>query len=262
MKKLGFLGAGNMGGALIRGLIQFGAIQPEDVYVCGHHPEKLKEFSDELGFHVSPTLEEMAENVDAVLFAVKPYHIEAILKESGACLKGKIMLSVISGYDFDRYEKLLDPSVRHLYIMPNTPSSVGEGVLMFEEKHNLTSEEYDWVFEMFSKIGRVFTLPSRLMPAGAAVAGCGPAFIAMAIEALSDAGVKYGIPRAKAYALASQMVLGTAKMQMETGMHPGQIKDGVCSPLGTTIRGVQALEKAGMRSAFMDAVDAVMQYGK
>ena len=84
----------------------------------------------------------------------------------------------------------------------------------------------------------------------------------MAIEALSDAGVKYGIPRAKAYALASQMVLGTAKMQMETGMHPGQIKDGVCSPLGTTIRGVQALEKAGMRSAFMDAVDAVMQYGK
>ena len=262
MKKLGFLGAGNMGGALIRGLIQFGAIEKENVYVCGHHPEKLSAFSNELGFHVCETLEEMAQKTDAILFAVKPYHIEEVLKTSGACLKNKIMLSVISGYDFDRYEKLLDATVRHLYIMPNTPSSVGEGVLMFEEKHNLTDEEYAWIHTMFSKIGTVFTLPSRLMPAGAALAGCGPAFIAIAIEALADAGVKYGIPRKTAYALASQMVLGTGKMQMETNLHPGEIKDGVCSPLGTTIRGVQALERAGMRSAFMDAVDAVMQYGK
>lgn len=260
--KLGFLGAGNMGGALIRGLIKFGAIEADNVYVCGHHPEKLSAFSKELGFHVCETLEEMAGKTDAVLFAVKPYHIEKILKESGGCLKGKVMLSVISGYDFDRYEKLLDASVRHLYIMPNTPSSVGEGVLMFEEKHNLTEDEYACVFGMFSKIGTVFSLPSRLMPAGAAVAGCGPAFIAMVLEALADAGVKYGIPRKTAYALAAQMTLGTAGMQLETGMHPGEIKDGVCSPLGTTIRGVQALEKAGMRSAFMDAVDAVMQYGK
>ncbi len=262
MKKLGFLGAGNMGGALIRGLIEFGAINADHVYVCGHHPEKLSEFANELGFHVCETLEALASETDAVLFAVKPYHVEAILKESGDCLKDKILLSVISGYDFDRYAPLLDASVRHLYIMPNTPSSVGEGVLMFEEKHNLTEDEYVWVHEMFSKIGRVFVLPSRLMPAGAAVAGCGPAFIAMVLEALSDAGVKYGIPRKTAYALASQTALGTAKMQMETNLHPGQIKDGVCSPLGTTIRGVQALEKAGMRASFMDAVDAVMQYGK
>lgn len=262
MKKLGFLGAGNMGGALIRGLIAFGAIEADNVYVTGHHPEKLQAFSEELGFHVCETLEELAAQTDAVLFAVKPYHIEKILAESGACLKNKIMLSVISGYDFDRYDPLLDPSVRHLYIMPNTPSSVGEGVLMFEEKHNLTEEEHAWVFSMFSRIGRVFTLPSRLMPAGTAVAGCGPAFIAMVMEALADAGVKYGIPRKTAYALASQTVLGTAKMQMETGMHPGEIKDGVCSPSGTTIRGVQALEKAGMRSAFWDAVDAVMNFGK
>lgn len=262
MKTLGFLGAGNMGGALIKGLIEFQAIESKNVFVCGHHPEKLKAFSDELGFQIADTLEDLAKHCDAILFAVKPYHIEAILKESAHLLKDKIMLSVISGYDFDRYAPLLDPSTRHLYIMPNTPSSVGEGVLMFEEKHSLTNEEYRWVHDMFSKIGRVFTLPSRLMPAGAAVAGCGPAFIAMAIEALSDAGVKYGIPRAKAYNLASQMVLGTAKMQLETNLHPGAIKDGVCSPLGTTIRGVQALEKAGMRSAFMDAVDAVMSYGK
>lgn len=262
MQKLGFLGAGNMGGALIRGLIKFGAIDAHDVYVCGHHPEKLRAFSQELGFHVCETLEEMAKKTDAILFAVKPYHIENVLKESGACLKDKVMLSVISGYDFDRYDNLLDASVRHLYIMPNTPSSVGEGVLMFEEKHNLTDEEFSWVHGMFSKIGSVFTLPSRLMGAGAAVAGCGPAFIAMVLESLADAGVKYGIPRKTAYALCAQTALGTAKMQMETGLHPGEIKDGVCSPLGTTIRGVQALEKAGMRSAFMDAVDAVMQYGK
>lgn len=262
MKKLGFLGAGNMGGALIRGLIEQSAIEAENVYVCGHHPEKLAAFSAELGFHVCPDRKSLYEACDAILFAVKPYHIEDILKADREMLKNKAVLSVISGYDFERYQPLLDESTRVLYLMPNTPACVGEGVFMFESRHSLTEEEHEWAKGMFSAVGRVFSLPSRLMPAGAAVAGCGPAFIAMAMEALSDAGVKYGIPRALSYELIAQMALGTAKMQLETGMHPGMMKDGVCSPAGTTIRGVQALEKAGMRAAFMDAVDAVMNFGK
>ena len=259
MKTLGIIGAGNMGSALIRGLIQFGAIAPERMVVCGHHPEALEAFRQELGFRVAPDVGETLRLCDCVLFAVKPYHIEAILREHFEALRGKAVLSVIAGYDFDRYEALLPNDARHLYIMPNTPAGVGAGVLMFEEKHSLTEEESAWVREMFSKIGEVVSLPSRLMAVGSAVAGCGPAFVAMAIEALADAAVKYGIPRKLAYRLVSQMTLGTAKLQLVTGQHPGIIKDGVCSPMGTTIRGVEALERAGMRAAFMDAVDAVME---
>jgi len=262
MKKIGFIGAGNMGGALIKGLISFGAVEGKNVYVCGHHPEKLRAMSKELGFHISETRKDLYKVCDTVLFAVKPYHIEEILEEDRDLLKRKTVLSVISGYDFDRWQPLIDPSTRFQYIMPNTPAGSGAGVFMFEDKHSLYEEESLEVEQMFSHIGRVFKLPSRLMSAGAAVAGCGPAFIAMVIEALSDAGVKYGIPRALSYELVSQMVLGTAKMQIETGLHPGLLKDGVCSPGGTTIRGVQALEKAGMRAAFTDAVDAVMSFGK
>lgn len=258
MKTLGFVGAGNMGSALIRGLIRFGAIAPENVYVAGHHPEKLCAFQAEMGFRVCDCISEVIEKCDAILFAVKPYHIEALLSEHREALQKKIFLSVISGYDYDRYEKLLLPGTAHLYIMPNTPAGVGAGTFLFEEKHSLKSEDYDQIVWMFEKIGAVIPLPSRLMGVGAAVAGCGPAFVAMAMEALADAAVKYGVPRALSYRLVGQMMLGTAKMQMETGMHPGELKDGVCSPAGTTICGVQALEKAGMRAAFMDAVDAVM----
>lgn len=258
MKTLGIVGAGNMGSALIRGLIQFGAIAPENVVVCGHHPEALESFRKELGFRIAGSISDTLQTCDCVLFAVKPYHIEAILKENFELLRNKALLSVIAGYDFDRYDALLPPDTRHLYIMPNTPSGVGAGVLMFEEKHSLTGEEYACVKDMFSKIGEVVSLPSHLMAIGSAVAGCGPAFIAMAIEALADAAVKYGVPRALAYRLTSQMTLGTAKLQLVTGQHPGVIKDGVCSPRGTTILGVEALERAGMRAAFMDAVDAVM----
>ena len=259
MKTLGIIGAGNMGSALIRGLIQFGAVAAENVVVCGHHPEALEGFRKELGFRVASDVGETVRLCDLVLFAVKPYHIEAILRENFDLLRGKAMLSVIAGYDFDRYQPLLPPDTRCLYIMPNTPAGVGEGVLMFEEKHSLTQEEFAWVRDAFGKIGQVVSLPSRLMAVGSAVAGCGPAFVAMAMEALADAAVKYGVPRALAYRLVSQMTLGTAKLQLVTGQHPGVIKDGVCSPMGTTIRGVEALERAGMRAAFMDAVDAVME---
>ncbi|MBQ3078756.1 MAG: pyrroline-5-carboxylate reductase [Clostridia bacterium] len=258
MKTLGFVGAGNMGSALIRGLITAGAIESENVYVCGHHPEALKAFQAEMHFNISEDIPSLIEKCDAILFAVKPYHIEKVLEGCKDALRGKIMLSVINGYDFDRYKALLHPDTPHLFIMPNTPCSVGEGVFMFESRHSLPENEHKQIEEMFSKAGSVFHLPSHLMAAGAAVAGCGPAFIAMVLEALSDAAVKYGIPRVLSYKLASQTALGCAKLQLETGMHPGVIKDGVCSPAGTTIRGVQALEKAGMRSAFMDAVDAVM----
>ena len=143
--------------------------------------------------------------------------------------------------------------------MPNTPAKVGEGVMLFEETNSLEAEERQERMDMFSALGLVEEIPTHLMGIAGTLTGCGPAFIDLVIEALGDAGVKYGGPRAQAYAMVSQMILGSAKLQLETGEHPGVLKDNVCSPAGTTIRGVAALELAGLRAAFLDAVDGIME---
>ena len=143
--------------------------------------------------------------------------------------------------------------------MPNTPVMVGEGVLLFEEKNSLLAEEREEWIRIFRALGMVRSVPTRLMGVAGAITGCGPAFIDMIIEALGDAGVKYGLARADAYAMAAKMIEGSARLQLETGEHPGVLKDKVCSPAGTTIRGVDALEHAGLRAAMMDAIDRIME---
>ena len=143
--------------------------------------------------------------------------------------------------------------------MPNTPAMVGEGVLMFETENTWDADDRAWIMDTMSCLGTVVEIPSALQPAGMAIAGCGPAFIDLVIEALGDAGVKYGLSRELSYKLASQMILGSAKLQLETGTHPGVLKDNVCSPGGTTICGVDALEHGGVRKIFIDAVDAVIE---
>lgn len=262
MNRLGVIGAGNMGSALIRGLIDFEGMPAEHVYVCGHHPERLNAFAREKGFQVCGSVEALLNACDAVLFAVKPKHIEALISAHREELAGKTVLSVVSGYDFARMKTLLARGTHYLYIMPNTPCEVGAGTFLLENAHSLCEAEYADVRRRFETMGRVLEVPSSLMGIGAAIAGCGPAFAAMMLEALADAAVKHGVPRAMAYEMASQMMMGAAALQLKTGAHPGQLKDAVCSPGGTTIRGVQALEKAGMRAAFMDAVDAVMDAGR
>lgn len=142
--------------------------------------------------------------------------------------------------------------------MPNTPAMVGEGVLLFEEKNSLLPEEREEIKKLFEALGIVIELPVHLMGIGGALTGCGPAFVDLIIEALGDAGVKYGVPRKQAYEMVSQMIIGSAKLQLETGEHPGVLKDNVCSPAGTTICGVDALEHAGIRAGFIDAIDAIM----
>ena len=155
-------------------------------------------------------------------------------------------------------EEYLDKSTRFQFIMPNTPAMVGEGVLLFEEKNSLLPEEREEIKKLFEALGIVIELPVHLMGIGGALTGCGPAFVDLIIEALGDAGVKYGVPRKQAYEMVSQMILGSAKLQLETGEHPGVLKDNVCSPAGTTICGVDALEHAGIRAGFIDAIDAIM----
>ena len=259
MNKLGFIGLGNMGRAIASGLIAGGAIAPENVYGYAPHWDKLSAYAAETGIHACRTAQEVVENVDTVLMAVKPYVIEGVLAELKDALAGKAVVSVALGYDHARLRPLLPEDARIQFIMPNTPALVGAGVLLFEQTNSLASEEREDLIKKFSVLGIVEELSSHLMGIGGAISGCGPAFCAMMIEALADGGVKYGLTRPVAYRLASQTLAGTGKMQIETGQHPGAIKDGVCSPNGATIRGVEALERAGLRAAMLDAVQAVME---
>lgn len=259
MKKIGFIGMGNMARAIAGGFAASGAVKAEDMYGYAPRYERLKAFTDSIGMHACRSVGELLEQVDTVIMAVKPYVVEGVLAEIRASLKGKAMLSVVAGYTNEKYRPLVDESVRVQYIMPNTPCLVGAGMLLFEQENSLTPDELSQAIAMFRALGEVEILPTHLMAPAMGISGCGPAFAAMVIEALGDAGVKYGLPRAVAYRLASQTLLGTGKMQLETAMHPGEIKDGVCSPAGTTIRGVEALEACGVRRAFMEAVKATME---
>ena len=259
MKTLGFIGMGNMAKAIVEGIIKSEFLCGKNIYAYAPHQDKLRKNAESIGFHPCRTMEELLEKADTVVMACKPYQIEGVLDEYRGALAGKALVSIAAGWDFARYAPLVDESTRVQFIMPNTPAMVGEGVMIFEQTHSLKDEERKELMAMFSALGLVEEIPSSLMGIAGTLTGCGPAFVDLVIEALGDAGVKYGVPRAQAYALISQMILGSAKLQLETGEHPGVLKDNVCSPAGTTIRGVNALERAGMRAAFLDAVDSIMQ---
>lgn len=257
--KLGFIGLGSMGRAIATGLVTSGAAKPADIFGYAPHWDRLKRYADEIGINACKSAAEVCEKSDTVVIAVKPYVIESVLAEVRNPLHGKALISVALGYDFAKLSALVDESTRVQFVMPNTPATVGEGAMLFEESHSLRAEERNEIIRLFESLGIVEELPSRLMGIGGCISGCGPAFAAMIIEALADAGVKYGLPRQTAYRLASQTLLGTGKLQIETDTHPAALKDAVCSPAGSTIRGVEALERAGLRAAMFDAVQAAME---
>ena len=256
--KIGFIGMGNMAQAIAAGIIYSGKIDGTDVYAYAPHQDKLKANASKIGFVPAPTPKALVQSVDVVIIACKPYQIEDVLSDLSADLAGKAIVSVAAGWVFETYYKILGDNVRVQCVMPNTPSMVGEGVLLFENKNSLTSDERAEIMDMFGSLGLVEELPTNLMGIGGAISGCGPAFMDMIMESYGDAAVKYGIPRPLAYKLISQTMLGSAKLQLQSGTHPGALKDAVCSPGGTTIRGVAALEKAGLRSACIESIDAIM----
>ena len=259
MKNIAFIGLGNMGKAIAAGLIKSGAVAAENVWGYDPYTAGLSAFCNETGANACASAQDAIAHADTVLIAVKPYVIEGVLADIKEALKGKALISIALGYGYDRLAPLVDESTRVQFIMPNTPAMVNAGVLVFEQKYSLNENERNEIMDLFKNIGVVEQLPPHLMGVAGCISGCGPAFAAMVIEALADAGVKYGLPRPTAYRLASQMLAGTGKMQIETGMHPGVIKDAVCSPAGSTILGVEALERAGLRAAMCDAVEAAMK---
>ena len=262
MKKLGFIGMGNMAQALCLGFANSGLLAEGSLYAFAPNQEKLIKNSTIYKFQPIDSVEKLVELCDVVIMACKPYQIESVLAKVGKLLSGKALVSVAAGWGFADYAKFLDETVRVQFVMPNTPAMVGEGVHLFEKTNSLEKQEREEIQALFASTGTVIELPDHLMGIGGAITGCGPAFVDLFMEAYGDAAVKYGIPRQDAYKMIAQTVLGSAKLQAVTGEHPGVLKDNVCSPAGTTIRGVGALEKAGFRSACISSIDAIMEFKK
>lgn len=256
--KIGFIGMGNMAKALVAGFLKSGKVTGDEIFAYAPHQDKLNKNASELGFTASKSSEELVEMVDIVIMACKPNQIEAVLEKLGDKLNGKALLSIAAGWNFASFTKILGDKVRIQCIMPNTPAMVGEGVMLFEKTNSLNDQEREWILFLFATLGIVEELPTSLMGIGGAVTGCGPAFMDLIMEGYADAAVKYGIPRSVAYKLVSQTMLGSAKLQRMTGEHPGVLKDAVCSPGGTTIRGVDALEHGRLRAICIDSIDAIM----
>ncbi|MCI8349460.1 MAG: pyrroline-5-carboxylate reductase [Firmicutes bacterium] len=254
--KIGFVGMGNMAKALAIGFIKSGYLDCKDVFAYAPNQEKLRKNSQKIGFIPCSSAGELSQSCDVVFAACKPYQMEKVFGAIKDELKGKTVVSVAAGWDFEKLSCLLGDEVKVQYILPNTPVEICNGVIVMENVSNMGQDERLKVKKLLESVGKVVELPGNIMGAASSVSGCGPAFIAMVIEGLADGAVKNGVPRAQAYELVCSMMIGTAKLQLETGTHPGEMKDNVCSPGGSTIRGVSALEEAGLRNALIKAVDA------
>lgn len=255
--KIGFIGFGNMGRAIAEGLIGQGVCAPDDIFACAGHFDRLQKTAAALGVHAEADARAVVAHSELVIPAVIPAILEDVLRPVLPELQDKLVVSIVSGWDFARYETLLAPGTRHISTIPNTPIAVGAGVLACEVTHNLNDAEYTVFREIFEKISLLVPVTAAQFGAAGTLGGCTPAFTAMYLEALGDAGVKYGLTREAAYEMAAQVLIGTGRLYLEQKQHPGAIKDGVCSPGGTTIRGVAELEKRAFRGTVISAIDAI-----
>lgn len=255
--KIGFLGFGNMAQAMAQGWIRPGNLKPDSLYATARNLENLRNNTEALGIHAVDSTKEMIQEVDIVVLAVKPYQIQSVVEPVKDLLKNKIIFSVAANVTFEMFQEFLSEDHSHVSSVPNTPVSIGEGIIVVEEKHSLSNKEWKTLEEALQMLGLVQKVPTDQLSIAGTLAGCGPAFASLFLEALADGAVKYGLSRADAYTLASQMMNGTGKMYLETNEHPGVMKDKVTSPGGTTIKGVAALEEHGFRNAVIQAFDAI-----
>jgi len=253
-KKIGFIGCNNMNGAILQGALKSNVIAKENVFVYDISPIVMERMKS-LGVNVVESNKALCEACDLIILGTKPHHVEEAIKQCQEGFDGKALVSVAAGLSIAHLKKLTKGKTRILRTMPNTPAMVGEGVSVFCVETDLLEEEKAEVMAIFEGIGTVEWVEERLINAVAAISGSGPAFFSMFVEALGDGGVKNGLPRELAYQLAAWTMVGTGKMLLETGLHPGQMKDMVSSPGGTTIEGMKALEKGGLRYAVIDCVD-------
>ncbi len=257
-RRIGFLGAGRMATALARAWSRSGRVAAADVLASDPLPAAREAFTRETGCRATADNRAVAQHADALVLAVKPQTMAAVLGDVRDVVqaRGPLVVSIAAGVTLAQLADALGSSTRLIRVMPNTPCLVGASASGFTPGEHATAADVSLVQGLLDDAGKAFRVPEALLDAVTGLSGSGPAFVYLMIEALSDGGVRVGLPRDVATALAAQTVLGAAKMVLETGEHPGTLKDAVASPGGTTIAGLHELERAGVRGALMNAVEA------
>ncbi|MBE6662452.1 MAG: pyrroline-5-carboxylate reductase [Ruminococcaceae bacterium] len=262
MSKIGFIGTGNMGGALARAVSKSG----HDIYLSDFLKEKAEALAEELENACATDNAAIVASCDMIFLGVKPQMLPALADElaSGLAARQKpvCLVSMAAGVSLERLGELFGKNTPILRIMPNTPVAIGAGMILWCD-NGLASEGDKRLLEAALRFaGKLDAIPERLIDAASALSGCGPAFVCLFIEALADGGVRCGLPRDKALLYAIETAKGTAALIAESGKHPGQLKDEVCSPAGSTIEGVTALENGGFRALAIDAVTTAYERTK
>lgn len=259
-KSIGFIGAGAMAGALLSGLAKANLVNPEKLFASDINQEQLERLASKLGINTCRENWELVGKVDIVILAVKPQVMERVLKEIRTVAKpDQLFISIAAGITIGFMETFLPSPVPVVRVMPNTPSLVGEGAAAVALGSHANQEHERLATAIFGAVGKVVTVRENLLDSVTGLSGSGPAYVYIMLEALSDAGVRVGLPRDVATTLAAQTVLGAAKMVLETGEHPGKLKDMVTTPGGTTIAGLHALEEGGLRATLINGVLAAVK---
>jgi pyrroline-5-carboxylate reductase len=262
-RKIAFLGAGNMAEALIKGLLRAGTARPGEIIATARRPERQEQLRAAYKIEVTADNLVATSQAEVVILSVKPQAMGKLLGVVAEAIdRTKLVISIAAGVPIAALERKLGAGARIIRAMPNTPALVGAGASALSGGEHATAQDLDVAAGIFQAVGTTTILDENLLDAVTGLSGSGPAYIFLIIEALSDAGVKVGLPRRTALALASQTVLGSAKLLIETGAHPGELKDQVTSPGGTAIAGLHTLEAGGLRTTLMDAVEAATRRAK
>ena len=259
--KMGFIGAGNMGSAIISGILENGIAEAADIIVTDADQSRVTELAEEYNIKQGLANAAVAGAVDMLFLCVKPQVIYSVIDEiKDSVADDTVIVSIAAGQSIEKLGKAFGKdAVKLVRVMPNTPALVGEGMTAIVPNDNVSAEETESVIKVFSGLGIVDVVSENLIDAVTGISGSSPAYVFMLIEAMADAGVQGGMPRNKAYLFAAQAVLGSARMVLESGLHPAELKDMVCSPGGTTIDAVSVLEEEGMRGAVIKAVRACIE---
>lgn len=255
--KIGFIGAGNMATAIISGILDAKYVNNKEIYVNSRTLTKVNELENKYNIISCEDKIELVSKVDIIVLAVKPSQYKGVIDIIKDCdYSNKVIVSIAAGLSIQNIRDMFNKDIKIVRCMPNTPVSVREGMTGICSNELVSEIELGYILDMFETIGKAEVIDEKCMDAVVAVSGSSPAYIYILIEAMADAAVLEGISREKAYKFAAQAVLGSAKMVLETGEHPGELKDKVCSPSGTTIEAVKVLENRGFRSSIIEAMSA------
>lgn len=258
-KKIGFIGCGNMGKAILKGLLNSGLVPAADIWIYTPTDANVRELCDTFKVNPAQSAQEVVQLTDIVIGAVKPgIMLRTISEIAGSFNKETLLVSVAAGITLEQLASVLGHDRKIIRAMPNTPALVNAGMTSVTPNALVTPEDIADVLSLFRSFGMADVIDEGLIHPVVGVSGSAPAYVFMFIEAMADAAVAGGMPRAQAYKFAAQAVMGSAQMVLDTKMHPGELKDMVCSPSGTTIEAVKVLEQKGLRSAVISAIEACM----